>query len=123
MVYTSISGVAAIENARIYNPDKPKSVTLDAQFFLGNGKTVLAALQYYNGDNIEFSADDYQVFHVQAQVRRDSSPSCIGSNFISQVVRATEHATFNPSHDLERDDYHLVGEITAVHLNPTLSFT
>jgi hypothetical protein len=115
MVYSSVSGVAAVENPRL-TPNKPKSVTLDVSFYFGGNKPVVAALMFFNVNDIEFSANDYQIFHVEAQVSFESSIYSIESDLDGQVVRATEHAKFEPSANVDRDTYNLVGEIVSVRL-------
>jgi hypothetical protein len=115
MVYSSVSGVAAVENPRS-TPNKPKSVTLDVSFYFGGDKPVVAALTYFNANNIEFSASDYQIFHVEAQVCFESSICSTGTDLDGQVVRATEHAKFEPSANVDRDTYALVGEVVSVRL-------
>jgi hypothetical protein len=68
MVYASISGIAAIENARALNIDKPRSLTFDVSLYFGGDKVALAALTFYNATDMKFSSSGFQVFQVDAQV-------------------------------------------------------
>jgi hypothetical protein len=69
MVFISISGMAAVENA-CSNAAKPKSVTLDVSIPIGHNSFLLGTLSYFHYNNtIMFdSKGDVQYFHIEAMV-------------------------------------------------------
>jgi hypothetical protein len=108
----SILGMAVLENPR--HVDGKKWV-FDAQFYLNTSQTLVAALQYFNVNSMQF--DDMGSYFVYANVRDSLCLRfpCIVDHLL-QVARITDGAEIH-SNCLTIQDYQLVGDIVWVRMH------
>jgi hypothetical protein len=112
MSAASIISVAALESPRSI---EGKKWVFDAQFYVSETQTLIAFLQYFNKDDLEF--EDVGFYVVYANV------SWLSVSFVAdddtlrflQVAKNAESAELHPG-GLSPQDYHLVGDIVWVRV-------
>lgn len=71
--FATITGIAGLENPRILDESKPRSIVFDAQLWVSNqsrqnGQPTAAILKYYNEEDLTFSPDEVGYYFINATV-------------------------------------------------------
>ncbi|EIW59196.1 uncharacterized protein TRAVEDRAFT_64370 [Trametes versicolor FP-101664 SS1] len=75
----SIFGIAVLENPRLADPAKPRSITYDASFWMGDGLMPLTAcFRYFNKENAE--VPDHGAFVLMAMVAQPTEDAELCTN-------------------------------------------
>lgn len=69
----TITGIAGLENPRILDESKPKSIIFDAQLWISgqsreNGHPIVGIFKYYNEDDLPFGPEDVGYYFIHATV-------------------------------------------------------
>ncbi|KAL4266730.1 RPA43 OB domain-containing protein [Pleurotus pulmonarius] len=87
----TITGLAVLENPRIYDTKQSNSISFDAQFYLAPHVTLVARLRYYNAKGDHFDP--------------------MGQYIVCSTIAKTQASTKLGSLDTNPEQFHVVGDI------------